>query len=38
MNAMSMLTQGLKQTQAICSKHKTAMVRRPFPEVPTMLR
>lgn len=27
MNAMSMLTQGLKQTQAICSEHKIAMVQ-----------
>lgn len=35
MNAMSMLTQGLKQTQAICSKHKTAMVQAgPFQKCP----
>ena len=27
MNAMSMLTQGLKQTHAICSEHKIAMVQ-----------
>ncbi len=27
MNAMSMLTQGLKQTQSICSEHKIAMVQ-----------
>ena len=35
MNAMSMLNQGLKQTQAICSKHKTPMVQAgPFQKCP----
>ena len=35
MNAMSMLAQGLKQIQAICSKHKIAMVQAgPFQKCP----
>jgi len=35
MNAMSMLNQGLKQTQEICSKHKTPMVQAgPFQKCP----